>query len=253
MSDESRGRRSPDPAARVGQHSGEALLSERTPEFLAVWESAAHLQRLVPDAVVVGGTAAALYADHRLSTDHDHVVGDLADRFEMVLDAVEADDGWATNRVTPGEVILDNLDGIEAWLRQLIRRVPLETATIRLPSGAKLRVPTEDETLRIKAFLIVRRNQTRDYLDVAALADHAGIEHAAAVLARIDDYYADQRASSDGVATQLVRQLSDPRPADPSVIGQLGRYKRLRVRWADWNEVRQTLSKTADEMTRLGR
>jgi hypothetical protein len=253
MGEDSRERRSPSPGSQVGQQPGEALLSERAPEFLAVLESAAHLQRLVPDAVVVGGTAAALYADHRLSTDHDHVLGDLGDRFEMVLDAVEADEGWATNRVTPGKVILGNLDGIEAGLRQLIRRVPLETATISLPSGAELRVPTEDETLRIKAFLVVRRNQTRDYLDVAALCDHAGIEHAAAVLAHIDDYYADQNASADGVATQLVRQLSDPRPADPSVIGQLGRYKRLRVRWADWNEVRQTLSSTADEMTRLGR
>jgi hypothetical protein len=30
--------------------------------------------------------------------DHDHVVADLADRFEMVLEAVEGDAGWATNR-----------------------------------------------------------------------------------------------------------------------------------------------------------
>jgi DNA-binding transcriptional regulator YiaG len=67
-----------------------------------------------------------LYADHRESRDHDHVVADLADRFEMVLEAVEQDEGWATNRVTPGKVILGNLDGIEAGVRQMIRKEPLE-------------------------------------------------------------------------------------------------------------------------------
>lgn len=48
-----------------------------------------------------------------------------------------------------------------------------------LPSGHVLRVPTPDETLRIKGYLIVRRNQVRDYLDVAALSDRYGIAHAA--------------------------------------------------------------------------
>lgn len=47
-------------------------------------------------------------------------------------------------------------------------------------------VPTAEETLRIKAFLVVRRNQARDYLDLAALAEHIGIERAAAVLTGID-------------------------------------------------------------------
>jgi hypothetical protein len=35
---------------------------------------------------------------------------------------VEKDDGWATNRLTPGKIILGNLDGIETGIRQLIRR-----------------------------------------------------------------------------------------------------------------------------------
>jgi len=227
--------------------------SSRDPAFLAVLESAAHLQQLVPDAVVVGGTAAALYADHRLSTDHDQVLADLGDHFEMVLEALEADRGWATNRVTPGKVILGNLDGIEAGVRQMIRRVPLETAELRLPSGATLTVPTSDETLRIKAFLVVRRNQTRDYLDVAALADHAGIAHAAEVLAHLDDFYADQLASPDGVSSQLVRQLADPHPADPAVIGQLDRYKRLHRRWTQWPKVLRVTRDLAAAMTEAPR
>lgn len=223
-------------------------IGERDPRFVAVLESAAHLQRLVPGAVLVGGAAAILYADHRESRDHDHVVADLADRFEMVLEAVEEDDGWATNRVTPGKVILGNLDGIEAGVRQMIRKVPLEIAEITLQSGEALTVPTIDETLRIKAFLVVRRNQTRDYLDLAALSEQIGIDHAADVLARIDDYYADQHGEGDGVASQLIRQLSDPQPADRSVIDQLSSYRRLRRRWADWSAVTEVLGDVAARM-----
>lgn len=186
--------------------------------------------------------------DHRESRDHDHVVADLADRFEMVLDAVEGDDGWATNRVTPGKVILGNLDGIEAGVRQMIRRVPLEATTIALPSGDEVTVPTIEETLRIKAFLVVRRNQTRDYLDLAALAEHMGVDRAAEALARIDDYYADQHGEGDGIASQLARQLADPLPADRSVIDQLSSYRRLRKRWTDWSAVTEILGDVAARM-----
>src|SRR5689334_2468144 len=99
----------------------------------------------------------------------------------------------------------------------MIRTRPLETAEIGLPSGRTLHVPTAEEALRIKGFLIVRRNQTRDYLDVAALADRYGVAAAAAVLAAIDDYYADQHREGRGVAAQIARQLADPRPKDESV------------------------------------
>lgn len=206
------------------------------PDLSEVLESAAKLQQLVPDAILVGGSAAALYAGHRASYDHDHVLSGLRDSFEVVLDAVESDNGWATNRVTPGKIILGELGGIETGLRQLIRLRPLEVTNVMLPSGAIVRVPTPDETLRIKAFLITRRNQTRDYLDVAALADTMGIEHAASVLARMDDYYADQNADGAAVASQVIRQLASPAPKDSRTTTQLPRYKGLAERWHDWNE-----------------
>ena len=76
------------------------------PELVRVLESAARLQEVVPDAVLVGGSAAALWANHRFSHDHDHVLHDLSDRFDAVLEAIEATDGWVTNRVTPGKIIL---------------------------------------------------------------------------------------------------------------------------------------------------
>ena len=219
------------------------------PELVRVLESAARLQEVVPDAVLVGGSAAALWANHRSSSDHDHVLEDLSTRFYTVLGAIEATDGWVTNRVRPGKIILGELGDIEAGVRQLTRNGPLEVTEVTLPSGQVLRVPTPDETLRIKAYLIVRRNQVRDYLDVAALADRYGITHAADVLRHIDAYYSDQRGpESEGVATQLARQLADPRPADARTIQQLARYKGLDARWADWRNVTDVCRSLAVEM-----
>jgi hypothetical protein len=217
--------------------------------LVRVLESAARLQEVVPDAVLVGGSAAALWANHRSSDDHDPVLQDLSVRFDAVLDAIEATDGWVTNRVTPGKIILGELGDIESGVRQLIRNRPLEVTEVTLPSGHILRVPTPDEILRIKGYLVVRRNQVRDYLAVAALSDRYGIPHSADVLAHIDLYYSDQRGpESEGVATQLARQLADPRPADARTIQQLGRYKNLDTRWADWTNVTEVCRCVAVEM-----
>lgn len=213
-------------------------------------ESAARLQELVPDAVLVGGSAAALYAGHRDSYDHDHVVADLRDRFDMMLEALESEGDWVTNRVQPGKIILGQLGDIEAGVRQMIRTRPLETTQVTLASGRVLRVPTVEETLRIKAFLIVRRNQTRDYLDVAALATHYGVPAAAGVLARIDEYYTDQHGGGSGVAAQVTRQLAEPRPKDVSVTRELHAYRNLAPRWSDWKEVRSVCLRIATEMVR---
>lgn len=166
----------------------------------------------------------------------------------MILEALESEGEWVTNRVRPGKIILDRLGDIEAGVRQMMRTRPLEVVEISLPSGASLRVPTAEEALRVKGFLIVRRNQTRDYLDVAALADRLGGRTAAAVLAAIDDYYVDQHGTGRGVAAQLARQLADPRPKDVSVTRQLGAYRNLGARWTDWNEVRATCQDIATLM-----
>lgn len=223
-----------------------------SPGLVRVLEAAARLQELVPDAVLVGGSAAALHAGHRDSYDHDHVLPDLADRFDAVLEAVESQKGWVTNRVTPGKIILGELGGIETGIRQLIRRTPLELATVTLPSGHVLTAPTPEETLRVKAFLVVRRNQTRDYLDVAAMTDRYGIGRAAVALSHIDDYYADQRGTGDGVASQLARQLADPRPRDLSTTRELHRYKNLAPRWHDWRAVVRVCRELADAMVTGG-
>ncbi|MDN5930387.1 MAG: hypothetical protein L0I24_04885 [Pseudonocardia sp.] len=218
------------------------------PALADVLESAARLQELVPDAVLVGGSAAAFYAGHRDSFDHDHVLADLAARFDAVLEAVESQEGWVTNRVAYGKIILGELGGIETGVRQLIRRTPLEVARVELPSGHALTVPTPAETLRVKAFLAVRRNQTRDYPDIAALADRFGVDAAGATLARIDAFYADQPRGGDGVASQVARQRADPRPGDVSTTRVLHQYKNLTARWHDWDEVVRTCRSVAAAM-----
>lgn len=212
----------------------------------AVLRSAARLQRLVPDAVLVGGSAAAFHARHRDSFDHDHVVRDLEQRFGAVLDALESDPEWVFNRSTPGKIILGELGGIEAGVRQMIRTVPLEVEDVSLPSGQQIRVPTAEEALRIKAWLIIRRNQVRDYLDVAALSGEFGIDWAATVLRDIDAFYADVNAGPDSVASQILRQLSEPRPKDSRVTAQLPGYKGLRAPWTDWDRVVQQCRAIAD-------
>ncbi|WP_026819795.1 nucleotidyl transferase AbiEii/AbiGii toxin family protein [Arthrobacter castelli] len=199
-----------------------------------VLESAARLQQLVPDAVLVGDGAAAMFAGHRLSFESDHVLTNLQEHFDVVLEALESENSWATNRTTYGKIIPEELGGIETGLRQLIRLHPLEVDQVVLPSGKSVRVPTPDETLRIKAFLIARRNQTRDYLDVAALAEKAGLEHAASVLSAMDIYYADQNRDGTAVTSQLIRQLSNPQSKDSRTTTQLEDYKGLKNKWRDW-------------------
>ncbi len=211
----------------------------RSQRLQRVLESAARLQQLVPDAVLVGGSAAALHAGHRESFDHDHVLVDLDERYAQVLDAVEASDGWATSvrASRPPMTIMGSLDGIQAGLRNLRRTRPLETVRIEVAPGANVTAPTAEEALRVKAYLVVQRNAVRDYLDVVALADYIGVDHAGEILRHIDDYYDDRSQQAGSVRTSLALALADPKPVDVDVIAELPRYRGLDPRWHDWSSV----------------
>jgi RND superfamily putative drug exporter len=111
-------------------------------------------------------------------------------------------------------------------------------------------IPTTAEILRIKAWLALNRNQTRGYLDIAALADRLGLDEAATILAGIDDYYADVNTRPEAVATQLVKQLADPRPRDAEVTAQLASYKALNPRWHDWTTIKTVLADLAEKTLR---
>jgi hypothetical protein len=215
--------------------------------FENVLRAAARLQELIPEAVLVGGSAAAHHARHRVSLDDDHVLIDLKERFEEVLGALEATDGWITARVRPQVLILGSLDGVETGIRQLIRRRPLEVEEVAI-GDRRLRVPTLEEILRVKAWLVLRRNATRDYLDVVALADRLGRPEAARVVAGLDDYYEDQIGPEGRrIATQLARQMAEPAPYDLSEV-DLAHYRELEDRWRDWAHVVRAAQRLAADV-----
>ncbi|MDR2354003.1 MAG: hypothetical protein LBF22_12795 [Deltaproteobacteria bacterium] len=211
--------------------------------------SAARLQRILPEAVLVGGTAAALYAEHRVSSDADHVLVDLRDRFDEVLHELEAVTGWKEAKVTRPVQVLGSLDGIETGVRQLIRVKPLETAILKY-KGLELTVPTEAEILRIKAFLILKRNATKDYVDFMALADHLGVEPSATALGSLDSLY--PQKSGESALQQLLAQLSNALPYDLKNI-DLSNYKNLDKRWNNFDKVRKAMSDIAVDIFDLRR
>lgn len=204
------------------------------PDWELVLSSAAHLQRILPDAVLVGGTASAIHAKHRFSSDADHVLTDLRSRFDAVLAQLESVAGWKTARVQRPVQILGSLDGIETGVRQLIRAEPLET-TVFDYHGEHLTVPTEAEILRIKGVLILKRNATRDYLDFVALASHMGDERVAQALKSLDVLYRQENGESP--LQQLQVQLAHAVPYDLEDT-ELSEYKNLSPQWHDWNTVK---------------
>jgi hypothetical protein len=202
-------------------------------EPLSDWErllaAERHLQALVPGSVLVGGTAAALHAGHRISLDGDHVLPDLRDRFEEVLGALEAAAGWQTSRVRRPVLILGQLEGVLTGIRQLRRVAPLETEEV---SG--LRVPTLAEMARIKAWLLATRFTTRDYLDAVVLFERLGEDGTCEALRTLDDLYPQPGGAS--VLAEVIERLGSAQPLDAAQI-DLTTYRGLQPPWNDWQYV----------------
>lgn len=217
------------------------VVGNAPPDWEQVLSSAARLQRLLPEAVLVGGTAAGIHVGHRASRDADHILTDLRSRFDEVLGQLESVAGWTTARVNRPVLILGSLDGIETGVRQLIRSEPLETMTVSI-GNQEITIPTEAEILRIKGFLLLRRNATRDYVDFAALADRVGDTATAAAFERFDRLYPQDNGES--ALQQMLAQLSSPKPYDlDGTI--LSEYNSLESRWHDWDEVRAVCARAA--------
>lgn len=208
--------------------------SAALPDWEQVLSSAARLQRIFPEAVLVGGTASAIHAAHRFSRDADHVLTDLRNRFDNVLAELESVSGWKTARVQRPVQILGSLDGIETGIRQLIRDEPLETEVVNF-HGERITVPTTAEILRIKGVLILKRNATRDYLDFVALADHMGAEAIGRALQSFDRLY--HQDNGESALQQLQVQLANALPYDLEET-ELSEYKNLDSRWHDWQVVK---------------
>lgn len=207
--------------------------NEKLPEWENVLSQAAHLQRLLPDAVLVGGTATAAHVQHRFSRDADHILTDLRLRFDDVLAHLESVAGWKTARIKRPVLILGSLNGIETGIRQLIRDEPLEVVKLNF-GNIVISVPTMAEILRIKGVLILKRNATRDYLDFAALASAMQDQELRDALSRFDELY--PQASGESPSQQLQAQLSNPLPDDLEEVN-LAEYKNLNPHWQQWGNV----------------
>lgn len=208
------------------------------PEWERLLAHAALLQARLPNAILVGGTAAALHADHRVSFDHDHVIAELDRHYDEATAALESIVGWRTRRRVKGKLLLGAIEGIDAELRNLRRTAPLETIVLEAGGGRELRVPTIEEMLRIKAFLIVERNATRDYLDVAALSHHLGVDNSAVALEPMNDLYAEFAGEGGNMLTTVVTKLAAPDPYDLTDV-DLTEYKGISPPWDHWASVQQ--------------
>jgi len=199
------------------------------------------------DYPLLGGTAAALYAGHRRSNDADYGVSDLAERFDELLRELDADDRWDLQRRHHGRLLLGRFEGVQTGLRQLRRTRPLATEQ-RHTSAGRVTVPTLPELVRVKGWLIIDRNVTRDYLDFAALSatlDDMTLEHA---LSLFNDCYRDVARDGSDRATnplmQLQWQLDAPHPDDLEETPPSS-YRGIQPPWDDWAVIADQCERTA--------
>jgi len=210
-------------------------------------EAAANFQELLTGTVMIGGSAAAVHLKHRYSFDADHILFDLRENYEEVLDFLEGRDDWETARIHPPKLILGNFQGVETGVRQLRRNRPLETEQIHI-TGISLTIPTLPEMIRTKGWMIVSRNTTRDYIDFTALAKHMGIEDSVEVLIDFDDFYSDLiRGSRASPYVQLIRQLAEPKPGDLEQI-DLSQYKGIQPPFDSWDYIVKTCEEISVEL-----
>ncbi|MBI4660443.1 MAG: hypothetical protein HY735_16525 [Verrucomicrobia bacterium] len=199
------------------------------PMFSRVIEQGLALQSLLTGLklVVIGGTAAALHCEHRYSLDVDCVSPFLAERYSKVSEALAAWDGWTLLRQNPPDFILGERCGVELAVRQSRRSAPLQTTTVK-----GISVPTLCEMLRIKAFLMVQRRATRDYVDFAALSSKLPENTALRALAYLNCVY------GGGIQTIVTcfAEACEGQPLDLQAV-PLGSYRGLRSPYTHWSFV----------------
>jgi hypothetical protein len=99
--------------------------------------------------VAVGGTAAALYARHRVSLDVDFVSPYLRDQFDAVESTLRDIPGFAIARLRRPVLILGRMGDDEIGIRQLRRQQPLDAV-----ESDGLCLPTLPEMIRVKSFVL---------------------------------------------------------------------------------------------------
>ncbi|HSK70905.1 MAG TPA: nucleotidyl transferase AbiEii/AbiGii toxin family protein [Pyrinomonadaceae bacterium] len=216
---------------------GEKFKTKLSPEERKEWneiiKSGVRAQELIEGSIAVGGTAAALYAEHRISRDTDHLLMSLKENFDEILERLSEAPEWKLARIRKPVLILGSINDVEVGFRQSKRVKPIETEVIKTDYG-NLTVPTLDELIGMKAYLAYSRNTTRDYLDFAALSECATEEEVLDSLLKLDERYGETQTSSVGL--EVAKALTAAEPFD---LGEtdLSNYKALAPEWHDWSKV----------------
>lgn len=191
-------------------------------DMRVVVRSAARLRELAPDAVSVADPLAFSGCGSGTSANGSEPA---PSRLAATIGALDRRRGRASGG--PRSAALRPVHPVTMWRGRLAvalealetdaavrRRSPVETSNVQLPTGDRLQIPTAAETLRMQGFLALCRNSASDFAAIADQADAMGGRNAAAVLAGIDGYYSAGRRERLWIATQLVRRLADPIPAE---------------------------------------
>lgn len=213
-------------------------------DFDQVVEQGRALQRRFPDLglVAVGGTAAALYCQHRYSVDADMVTPHLQARYQEVLRSLESWEDWVTNRQNPPVLILGERRSVDLGLRQQRRLAPLQTAQVQ-----GLVVPSLAEMLRIKAWLLSQRRATRDYVDVAALAKQLPEAEVLQALSYLNLLYAFGMAHTP---VKAFAEACESEPLDLATV-DVSTYKGLRAPFTDWSHVASSVRSLGRALLKL--
>jgi len=211
------------------------LSPDEREEWNEIIRAAIKAQELVDGSILVGGTASALYAGHRVSRDADNILATLRDHFDEVLESLAASPDWALARVRRPVLILGSIGDVEVGFRQSKRISPVETRAIKTDYG-NLTVPTLDEMIGMKAYLAYVRNATRDYLDFAALAKCVTAAEALNALLKLDRRYGDRQTASVGL--EIAKVLVEAEPFDLE-DADLANYKSLAPEWQKWGKIKE--------------
>jgi heme transporter len=183
-------------------------------ELRGVVKSGARLHHLAPDAVIVADPL-AFRGCRRARGTTTGSVQTLTAPIRLPVHPVSL---WRTRQA----IALDALDTAAADRdSRFERRRPVELASVALPTGDRVQIPTGDETVRLAGYLLLHRNGRDDFAELANLADVMRPETVARALADVDRYYSGQPSESRWMSTELVRRLADPCP-DPALNGGPG-------------------------------
>lgn len=205
--------------------------ADTSQHFQRLLETARQVQGrlLFLPAVAVGGTAAALYAHHRISLDVDFVSPYLRQNFDRVESALREIPGFRVARLRRPVLILGRLGDDEVGIRQLRRDQPLEAIELE-----GLWLPTLPELIRVKSFVLSDRRAVRDYVDVCALVETAGMANAVCAMQPFARLY--EGLTTAGPLTAFAEAAHDL-PADTSEV-DLREWRALRPEYQDLNRVR---------------